>query len=212
MEGILEGSMHMVHMSVRNPVDNGSIGQKDLVPMHSNTLRGPRNGLEMKMRKVPDYRYVKSEVASLLDEYGIDRPPVNPVQIAKDKGFDVKFVRFTDGYEGVSGFFDPEDGTIFVNKDEAPLRQTFTVAHELAHALLHKDWAGSESYRVFWRDMSRNVDDPHEKEANAFAAHLLVPRHFLDAYYAELTPAQLSRLFAVSVPTISNRLTNEYGI
>jgi Zn-dependent peptidase ImmA (M78 family) len=162
-------------------------------------------------RRIPDYRLVKNEVASILDEYGLDRPPINPLSIARDKGLDVKFVKFAGEYEGVSGFFDPEENAIYVNKDEPPLRQTFTIAHELAHALLHREWAGSEEYKVFWRDMSRNSDDPHEKEANAFAANLLVPRKMLDEYFRDLTEADLSRLFAVSVPVISNRLAFEYG-
>ena len=115
-------------------------------------------------------------------------------------------------YGGVSGFFDPEENVIYVNKEEPPLRQTFTIAHELAHALLHKEWAGTDDYKVFWRDMSRNSDDPHEKEANAFAANLLVPRKMLDEYFSGLTEADLSRLFAVSVPVISNRLAFEYGL
>lgn len=162
-------------------------------------------------RNLPDYRLVKREVSSLLDEYGYEQPPVNPLAIARDKGLDVKFVKFSGEYEGVSGFYDPAEGAIYVNKEDSPLRQTFTIAHELAHAILHQDWAGSEDYKVFWRDTSRNADDPHEKEANAFAANLLVPRRMLDDYYSSLSSSDLSRLFAVSVPVIKNRLSFEYG-
>jgi len=166
----------------------------------------------MMVRKIPDYQFVRGEVSSILNEYGLEEPPINPVSIARDKGLDVKFVKFSGEYEGVSGFYDPEESAIYVNKDEYPLRQTFTIAHELAHALLHKEWAGTDEYRVFWRDLSRNSDDPHEKEANAFAAGLLVPRRMLDRYFRRLSEADLSRLFAVSVPVIKNRLAFEYGI
>lgn len=164
------------------------------------------------MRKHPDYREVTRKVRELLDEYGIEHPPINPVAIARDRGIGVKFVTFHGGYEGVSGFYDPNEDTIFVNKLENPLRQTFTIAHELGHALLHKDWAKSDKYTLFWRDLDRNnSEDVHEKEANAFAANLLVPRKMLNQYYGKLTDSDLSRLFAVSVPVVKNRLAFEYG-
>ncbi|MFN3279234.1 MAG: ImmA/IrrE family metallo-endopeptidase [Paracoccus hibiscisoli] len=149
-------------------------------------------------------------VRELAKKYDIRNPPVDPVQLARAEGVDVKFVSFTGEYSGVSGFYDPNDHAIYVNKDEYPLRQTFTVAHELAHALLHKEWASSPEYRVFWRDESRNDKGAHEKEANSFAAHLLVPRQLLDKY-SDLDTREMSKLFAVSVPVINNRLAFEYG-
>lgn len=164
------------------------------------------------MRRLPDYRLVKRMARELLEETGVDHPPINPVSMARQQGFDVKFVSFSGDFAQVSGFYDPDEEAIYVNKNESPLRQTFTIAHELGHALLHKDWAGSDDYKVFWRDPDRNNDDPHEKEANAFAAHLLVPRSLLDHYYQRLNEADLSKLFAVSVPAIKNRLAFEYGL
>jgi len=164
------------------------------------------------MRKIPDYRLVKRKVQELLEEAGVEHPPVNPVAMAREHGLDVKFVSFSGKFSQVSGFYDPSEEAIYVNKDEPPLRQTFTIAHELGHALLHKEWASSDAYKLFWRDPDRNNDDPHEKEANAFAAHLLVPRSLLDQYYQNLSESDLSRLFAVSVPAIKNRLSFEYGL
>lgn len=164
------------------------------------------------MRKIPDYALVKNSAKELLEEYGVRQPPINPVVMARDKGLDVKFVEFSGDYKEVSGFFDPQEDAIYINKNDAPLRQTFTIAHELAHSILHRDWADSDEYKVFWRDIKRGSDDPHEKEANSFAANLLVPRYLLNEYYTELSVSDLSKLFAVSVPTIKHRLSFEYGI
>src|SRR5690606_37539465 len=111
----------------------------------------------------------------------------------------------------VSGFYDCEDNAIYVNADEWPLRQTFTVAHEFGHSVLHKEWARSSDYRVLMRDADYSGSDPHEKEANAFAAHLLVPRFMLDRYWQDMSLEGLSKLFAVSVPMIKFRLAFEYG-
>ncbi|MEM8820124.1 MAG: ImmA/IrrE family metallo-endopeptidase [Pseudomonadota bacterium] len=162
--------------------------------------------------RAPDYLLVKREVSALLGKYDIDEPPVDPVRLARNEGLGVRFVSFAGDYSAVSGFYDPGENAIYVNEDEYPLRQTFTIAHELGHAKLHRDWAASADYSLLWRDQSKNADDFHEKEANAFAAHLLVPRKFLEKYYRTLTTEQLSRIFAVSVPVIKNRISFEYGI
>ena len=159
----------------------------------------------------PNYFRVRVEVQAILDEFGIDSPPVNPVEIARNMSIAVKFVTFDRERSNVSGFYDPDENAIYVNKHEYPLRQTFTIAHELGHAILHREWAASEEYRVLMRDDGTDHGEFHEKEANSFAAHLLVPRAFLDRY-RHLPVADLSRLFAVSVPMIRNRLAFEYGI
>lgn len=159
----------------------------------------------------PDYARVKREVRRLLDEFKISAPPVDPVKIARGVGVNVYFVGFGPDQQNISGFYDFEEQAIFVNKEEYPLRQTFTIAHELGHKILHREWAKSSEYRMLMRDQDYNGDEPHEKEANAFAAHLLVPRFLLDQYWKLLTVEELSRLFAVSVPMIKNRLSFEYG-
>lgn len=160
----------------------------------------------------PNYDIVRRTVRSLHAEFDIFDPPVNPVSIARQKGIGVVFVEFSGDADRISGFYDNAEGAIYVNKKEFPLRQTFTVAHELGHALLHKEWIASDEYRILLRDADYDGDDPYEKEANAFAAHLLVPRFMLDRYWRDNGPEALSRLFAVSVPMIKNRLAFEYGV
>lgn len=160
----------------------------------------------------PNYTRVKQEAARLIKAYDVKNPPVDPVRIARGLGLMVIFVAFEPEKQNVSGFFDFEEQAIFVNKDEFPLRQTFTIAHELGHSVLHREWARSGQYRVLLRDQENVGDDPHEKEANVFAASLLVPRFMLDRYWKTLKPEQLSKLFAVSVPMIRNRLSFEYGV
>jgi Zn-dependent peptidase ImmA (M78 family) len=64
---------------------------------------------------------------------------------------------------------------------------------------------------MLFRDQDAIDDDPHEKEANSFAANLLVPRFMLDQVWTRYPVEQLSKLFAVSVPVIKNRISFEYG-
>lgn len=159
----------------------------------------------------PNYSKVLSAVRGIRDELGLDNPPIDPADVARRLGINVRFVEFSDENQNISGFYDPEENSIFVNHREYPLRQSFTIAHELGHAILHREWAQSTDYRVLMRDDFTDHGESHEKEANAFAAHLLVPRDMLDQYSELLGPNDLSRLFAVSVPMVRNRIAFEYG-
>jgi hypothetical protein len=172
--------------------------------------RKPKGEREVRKMPNPNYARVRAQVSEIREQFGLIEPPVNPVDVARGLGINVHFVEFEPDFANVSGFYDPDENAIVVNKQEFPLRQTFTIAHELGHALLHREWAASEGYRVLMRDDQTDHGEPHEREANAFAAHLLVPRDVLDKY-SGLSPQDLSRLFAVSVPMIKNRLMFEYG-
>jgi Zn-dependent peptidase ImmA (M78 family) len=159
----------------------------------------------------PDYARVNTEVTRILRQFEVKSPPVNVLNIARELGLAVHFVRFSGKFNRVSGFYDATEHAIYVNAEEYPLRQTFTIAHELGHSLMHRDWAQSTEYKLLMRDPDAHEVNPYEKEANVFAANLLVPRHILDQYVKDRTEQELSRLFAVSVPMIRNRIAFEYG-
>jgi Zn-dependent peptidase ImmA (M78 family) len=160
----------------------------------------------------PNYRHAQAEAMRLLSEAGIDEPPVNPMEIAKNiVGIVINFVTFNPEKSNIAGFYDPQKNAIFVNREEFPLRQTFTVAHELGHKILHEEWAKSEDYKILLRD-SNTDQDFREQEANFFAANLLMPRFIVDRYWEDLSNSQLSQLFAVSVPAVKARLSFLYGI
>lgn len=89
----------------------------------------------------------------------------------------------SNGYNGkwqiakespILGFslYDPECPVIVVKKLAAESRQSFTLMHELGHLLLHKT-----SFIDDERDMYSH--EGMERDANAFAGHLLVPDAFL---------------------------------
>ncbi len=164
------------------------------------------------MIESPDYPRARAAALRLLQEAGLFEPPVDPISISRNLGVQVFFVEFSgEDDRSVSGFYDCEEDVIMVNKHEFPLRQTFTVAHELGHKVLHEEWAKSDNYKVLLRDPSLRESNPIEQEANHFAANLLMPQFMMDNYYT-LPVTQLSRLFAVSVPAVKNRLQSLYGI
>ncbi|MET3853438.1 Zn-dependent peptidase ImmA (M78 family) [Rhizobium sp. OAE497] len=170
-----------------------------------------RSGLLEKL-VTPDYARVKRVVDGIIDDLGITSPPVNPVDVARQLGLEVEFATFGGKFYGISGFYDCDSNAIIVNAHEYPLRQTFTVAHELGHHMLHREWAKTSEYTMLMRDSDYNGSEAHEKEANAFAGNLLVPRFMLDRYWQSTSVEGLSKLFAVSVPVIKNRISLEYGV
>jgi Zn-dependent peptidase ImmA (M78 family) len=120
---------------------------------------------------------IVTSTTTLLEKYGIDKPVVNVFQIAEDEGVKLNFVKMPEILKNVAGFFDFEDKEIYVNDDDPPNRQTFTVAHELGHFLLNHD---KNEYGVLYRMQKINGENsPLEKEANLFAANLLVPSKML---------------------------------
>lgn len=156
-------------------------------------------------------------VASLLDEIGINDAPVAVSQIAKAKGARI----FVDALDGdLSGFLyrDKEQAVIGVNTSHAPVRQNFTIAHELGHLLLHDQdqLHVDREFRVRLRnDVSSQGTDEAEQEANYFAASILMPREFLERdlekkeYFDLLDDdsiRELARKYGVSTQALAIRL------
>ena len=94
----------------------------------------------MEKNKQPDYDRARTSALEILKSFGYTKPPVDPVKIADTLGVRVYFAEFLKEYDKYSGFFDSEKEAIYVNKAEFLPRQNFTVAHELGHWKLHKEW------------------------------------------------------------------------
>ncbi len=78
-----------------------------------------------------------------------------------------------------------DDGWAFVTADDILPRRRFTAAHELGHAVLHRDVMGD-----FIADASISETDDaegqREREANRFAAELLMPEEVCRAREEEM--------------------------
>lgn len=163
-------------------------------------------------RYAPDFFLVREKVERILHDSFVTSPPVLPHKVAGSYGLKVIFTTVPpQNNQIVSGFYDVRSSTIYVNVEDPPDRQTFTIAHEFGHAVLHKDLYSTnpERYKVLLRGPLRAEKDPLEQEANTFAAHLLVPRMFLTKYYPSASIEELARLFIVSEEVIKFRLENE---
>jgi Zn-dependent peptidase ImmA (M78 family) len=111
--------------------------------------------------------------------------------------------------DSVAGFCDFRAKRTYVNAADPTNRQTFTIAHELGHWVLHLEYylAHPERYPVLPRYGRPENSDPLEREANFFAAHLLVPDRLLRPVIgAPIT--SLASAFAVSREMMEHRVKN----
>ncbi len=136
---------------------------------------------------------------------------------------DLKFayVDFTDDMSNVSGviFFekDAQRFTIIINKNDSKTRQHFTLAHELGHYFLHQDKLKIESAIIDRGDsldstkmlfrLSDQESSQIEKEANNFAAELIMPENLVREVWGKVKDIEeTAEIFDVSPLAMSIRL------
>ena len=160
-------------------------------------------------------------VRQLLQEQGVEAPPIPVEQIARRLNVDVRYIPF-QGEGSISGmlFRDETQKVIGVNSLHHPNRQRFTIAHEIGHLLLHKGKEIHVDQTVLSMnlrdDVSSKAVDRDEIEANRFAAELMMPTHFLRADFKEATVdlenedhlMTLARRYRVSIQALNHRLVN----
>ena len=152
----------------------------------------------------PRWNLVREKANELTRDFSV--PPIPVLDLAEKSGVNVVFSDFGPHSEMVAGFCDFQARRIHVNaKDRLP-RQTFTIAHELGHWLLHRDafLADPKKYAVLprFQEPKNNV---FEVEANGFAADLLVPRRLLLPVKGG-SVTTLAVIFGVSKVMMENRL------
>lgn len=162
---------------------------------------------------------IEREVRQLLIEADVKGPPVPVKKLARMKGAKIRYEPYEDDNQELSGvlFREGDKKIIGVNSLHAPVRQRFTIAHEIGHLLLHTDddLFVDGTVQAFSRDQkSRQATDRKEIDANQFAAALLMPKQFLAERIQEGRTVNLSRLyelaeeFRVSAEAMTFRLSN----
>lgn len=159
------------------------------------------------------YDKVTKMVTELLTSNSIYKFPVPVYSIAKNLGLEIEFVTFKPDHNNISGFIDfsSKPVTIFVNSSDSVRRQAFTIAHEIGHFQLHKKLYSEnpQKYTALYRQaLNKNSFSKEEKEANCFAAQLLVPKTlYMEAInkYPFASEADLAALFGVSQEMIRYR-------
>jgi Zn-dependent peptidase ImmA (M78 family) len=107
--------------------------------------------------------------------------------------------------DGVSGLVYPSEMLILLNATDSPPRRRFTLAHELGHWVCQ--CVGRETQPVYCRTADVTLDPTtkaREREANIFAAELLMPDEAVRAEIAR--GAGVSSQFGVSEDAMKWRL------
>jgi hypothetical protein len=135
------------------------------------------------------------------------RPPINVVGLANVLGIKVYNARWPDSISGKIQR-DPTKGgesgfAIFVNASHSETRRRFTIAHEIAHYVLHEDRIGDG---VFDDALYRSgLSNQEEREANGLAANILMPWQKLNPHVGKPLP-ELAEMFNVSEQAMEVRL------
>ena len=140
-------------------------------------------------------------VAEVMSELGVSPPPpIDIEKVATDWGLAVDYVQSPRGLHGRVSI---TTAVIEVAIDDPPNRQRFTLAHELGHYVLEHNPLFTESDpRAF-----ENPRDVNEKEANYFAAALLMPEEWVRQDWARLRDAdRMATLYRTSSEAMWYRL------
>lgn len=147
------------------------------------------------------------QVRALMARAGLDRVPVDVVGALSLLGLQVVYEQMADE---MSGYLENRGGywVVGVNALHAGVRQRFTIAHEIAHYVLHRKQQGTFRDVIFMR-RSSNANGM-EREADAFAAQLLMPEGQLvqDIRSGMVNVMTLAARYNVSALAMKYRLQN----
>lgn len=164
-------------------------------------------------------KHIRSLVGRTLEAHAIESPPVAVERIAAALGI---CVQYEPAENELSGFllrdFIHRKAIIGVNDLHPENRQRFTIAHELGHYLLHEQEKlhVDRRFQIQLRDgNSSKGESEEEKEANLFAAELLMPASFIQQDLAgvegldledDAAIADLAKKYGVSTQAMTFRL------
>jgi Zn-dependent peptidase ImmA (M78 family) len=147
--------------------------------------------------------YIEKIATQALQRVDLNEIPVPVEKIAKVFGLEVVEFPF---HNKISGLLKKEDGIIGVNQNHHPVRRRFTIAHELGHFLLGHGLGDVAQEEII--DDSFDKSHPQEREANQFAASLLMPSDLIKKEIKKngMDVETLSKTFGVSKQAITIRL------
>ena len=159
---------------------------------------------------------IRAQARALLAGHQIATPPVPVERIAKAMNVAVRYAPLEEELSGMA-FIKDDMKVIAVNALHHPNRQRFTIAHELAHHVLHVELLRNGVHVdkvVLKRDaLAAAGSDDVEIEANVFASELLMPEQLIGSILEQSVDLNdetrllaLARRFKVSVAALQFRL------
>ena len=141
-------------------------------------------------------REIRRLAAELLYDHGREEDiPVDVDELAEyDLGIRIETRAGLHADKGIEGAIAKNLKTIYLDNElfHKNIRWRVTIAHEIAHAVLHADFIGSleceddQSWKVMTLEISDADNDVLEAEAQVFADALLVPDASLTLLHAQI--------------------------
>lgn len=172
-------------------------------------------------------KFIRELAESVLAKHCPSGGPVDVEAIAGEYGIEIKLERVDDDLSGFLYRDDSGHAIIGANRNHHENRRRFTIAHELGHFLLHEAErvhldSRKSGYALQLRSpASATGENVNEREANLFAAEVLMPAKFLerdlrsssvdlldDGEKASKLLKALARKYKVSVQALTIRLNN----
>lgn len=178
------------------------------------------NNIEITQPLQMSQQDIEKKAIELLNMHELNQVPVNLFELCDRLNISISNTKFKE-YENdyIVGAIKKESNgnvKIYINKDDSISRNRFTMAHELGHYYLGHLGQSGQRMTLARRD-GYNTHDDIEKQANQFAAALLMNKDKLKKEYDELknlnvplstTVNILSRIFGVSEQALKFRLIN----
>ncbi|MFN3699253.1 MAG: ImmA/IrrE family metallo-endopeptidase [Dictyoglomus sp.] len=139
-------------------------------------------------------------IRDILSFLYIKKPPIKPDIIAYGLGLELRLLNLSSQISGIL-YKRNNKHVIIINKNDAITRQRFTLAHEIGHFLLHTP------KEAIYSDYPKFQNLQIEREANIFAASLLIPDFILEEYL-NYSVEKISQIFFVSKKVAEIRLKN----
>ena len=144
--------------------------------------------MSSRTRSKPNLR-IEAQANQILHRTKCLRLPIPVELIAQKVGLQVEKATLGDDVSGLL-VIENGKGTIGYNASHPPVRQRFSVAHEIGHFILHQKQGQlfiDKTYKVYLRDqLSSSGENIQEVQANQFAAALLMPEELVRQEVAEI--------------------------
>ena len=164
------------------------------------------------------YKHIEEKADEVLKNENFYTAGFDIFKLIKKLNIEVVPKKFSDN---ISGFLAINNGKVIIsiNENEVKERKRFTAAHELGHFFLHSKNQPlfiDKTPKIMYRNNASSTGEVLiEREANAFAAALLMPQNLIIAEMDKLQENEASKIiikladkFKVSEQAMSFRLSN----
>ena len=172
-----------------------------------------RVGQKLELMRDSSFEDASASAEALRTRWNLGDVPAETLELALERELGT-LVLFVDAPEGVSGAASHLPGlqTILVNRNEAPSRRAFDLAHEVFHIMT---WDAMPPARIEGWEPKPTKGNRVEQLANVFAASLLMPESAVRSRWAQRGNSELrdwvagtARMFRVSPVALQWRLVN----